>query len=237
MRDEDGTVPVSVRSDMMMPSTNESAVIMTNEDDEKAELIRKYGAVEDNANAMARQQEAFSRLLQDDNEVEDEQPIINQPVKRVTQTAQETINRPVEVPKVEDPIITMFRKTKRGVDFSISLDINDKIPRIDFIEMMEDSYEISMIDFLADEFTNKIIENPDVIKNKIKDKIIEIVYGKTKDVNSQITDSVTQKNDLTKIEKEPVLSKDLPKKVSGRKPKPNIGEKPGYKSPRKKETN
>jgi predicted DNA-binding transcriptional regulator YafY len=37
--------------------------------------------------------------------------------------------------------------------------------------MMEDSYETSIIDFLADEITDSIISNPDNIRNMIKDKI------------------------------------------------------------------
>jgi hypothetical protein len=52
-------------------------------------------------------------------------------------------------PPVEDPIITMFKNCKRNKDFKISLDIEDKIPRPDFIEMMEDSYTTSIIEFLA----------------------------------------------------------------------------------------
>ena len=103
------------------------------------------------------------------------------------------------VQQVEDPIITMFKRTKRNVDFKISVDISDKIPRLDFIEMMEDSYEISMIDFLADEFTNKILQNPSLIRESVKNRIKQLVFGgevvktETK-VNDQITDSVTQVN-------------------------------------------
>jgi uncharacterized Fe-S center protein len=79
------------------------------------------------------------------------------------------------------------------------VDISDKIPRLDFIEMMEDSYEISMIDFLADEFTNKILQNPSLIRESVKNRIKQLVFGgevvktETK-VNDQITDSVTQLN-------------------------------------------
>jgi hypothetical protein len=100
----------------------------------------------------------------------------------------------------------MFRNVKRNTDFKISLDIENKIPRYDFIEMMEDSYNTSIIDFLANEFTNNLLENPDIIKNKIKEEIERLVYKKEskvekindvseyhlKDVNPQITDAVTQ---------------------------------------------
>jgi hypothetical protein len=83
-------------------------------------------------------------------------------------------------PPVEDPIITMFKNCKRNKDFKISLDIEDKIPRPDFIEMMEDSYTTSIIEFLADEFTNNLLQNPNIIKEKIINEIKTIVYGEEK---------------------------------------------------------
>jgi hypothetical protein len=242
MKDDDGptqVINVNLDGKNIMPSTNESAIVLSSEEDERAELARKYGAINTNVDAVSKQNQAFAKLLGEEEIQQTPQQEIQKFEVRREQPIEQSIHQQmVTNVSVDDPIITMFRKTKRGVDFSISLDINDKIPRIDFIEMMEDSYEISIIDFLADEFTNKILQDPNIIKNKIKDKIKEVVYGKSKvDVNSQITDSVTQKYDPLTIEKEPVLTKDLPKKVT-RKPKPNtaIGEKPGYKSPRKKET-
>jgi hypothetical protein len=106
----------------------------------------------------------------------------------------------------------MFKNVKRNTDFKISLDVENKIPRYDFIEMMEDSYNTSIIDFLATEFTNNLLENPDIIKNKIKEEIERLVYKKEskvekindvseyplKDVNPQITDAVTQTKPVRK---------------------------------------
>jgi hypothetical protein len=119
----------------------------------------------------------------------------------------------------------MFKNVKRIKEFSISLEIKNKIPRPDFIEMMEDSYNTSIIDFLAAEFTDNILKNPHLIEDMIKQKIKEVVYGVevgVKDINSQITDSVTQveKHEPLTWEKEPVLTKDLPKKTTTtRKPR------------------
>ncbi len=200
------------------PATNESAIIMTTEEDEMAELAKKYG-VTNPSNDIQRQNEAFAKLL-----AEDEEEV--QPVQVYREPVQNVITQEVrrEIPKVEDPIITMFKNVKRNKDFSISLEINNKIPRPDFIEMMEDSYNTSIIDFLASEFTQNLLSNPEVIENMIKDKIKELVYGPIETpVNPQITDSVTQlhneKHETLNWEKEPVLSKDLPKKTTTRKPR------------------
>jgi hypothetical protein len=162
------------------PATNESAVIMSSEEEERAELARKYGASLDNTDALTKQQQAFSKYLD-----EDELPPV--PAKpntnvRVDDVQQVEVKReyqqpPVQRIEVDDPIITMFKKTKRGVNFNFSVDIEDKIPRLDFIEMMEDSYETSIIDFLADEFTNKLLNDPSIIRDSIKDRIKQLVYG------------------------------------------------------------
>ena len=178
--DDEGVITINV-GDNLPPVSNESAVIMTTEEDERAELARKYGAVDDNTSALSKQNEAFSKILGEDS---DELPPV--PVKKtqlnVDNVQQVEVNRevyqpPVQRVNVEDPIITMFKGVKRNVKFDISVEISDKIPRLDFIEMMEDSYETSLIDFLADEFTNKILQNPNIIKDTITNKIKQLVYG------------------------------------------------------------
>jgi hypothetical protein len=194
------------------PSMDESAIVMTTEEDERAELARKYGAT-NTQNDLDKQNQAFNKLLNPESEV-----VQQVEVNRNPQPAQQTVyQQPIQV--VEDPIITMFKNVKRSKDFSISLEIKNKIPRPDFIEMMEDSYNTSIIDFLAAEFTDNLLRNPQIIEDMIKQKIKEVVYGvETKDVNSQITDAVTQveKHEPLSIEKEPVLTKDLetPKKTT-----------------------
>jgi len=210
-------------SNQFKPQINESAIIQVSEEDERAELARKYGMTNPQ-NDLERQNQAFAKLLNPDEPVQkievnrDEVVVNNQPM----------INNSREViqPRMEDPIITMFKNVKRIKDFSISLEIKNKIPRPDFIEMMEDSYNTSIIDFLAAEFTDNLLRNPQVIEDMIRQKIKEVVYGAevgVKDVNPQITDSVTQlpneKYEPLNWEKEPVLSKDLPKKTTTRKPR------------------
>ena len=220
--DVGGEVMVNVDgSNQFRPQTNESAIIQVTEEDERAELARKYGVTNPKAE-LAKQSEAFNKLLNPESEEVQQVQVNRNPVQ---QPVSQTYQQPVQV--VEDPIITMFKNVKRSKDFSISLEIKNKIPRLDFIEMMEDSYNTSIIDFLAAEFTDNLLRNPQIIEDMIKQKIKEVVYGaEVKDVNSQITDSVTQlhnekaeKHEPLTWEKEPVLSKDLPKKTTTRKPR------------------
>lgn len=207
------------------PQMNESAIIMSTEEDEKAELARKYGVSVDTNSQISRQNEAFARILGED--AEDELPVVPQqyveqpPVVRV-EAERPIVNEYNPAPVVvEDPIITMFKNVKRSKDLSISLEINNKIPRPDFIEMMEDSYNTSIIDFLASEFTDNLLKNPQIIEDMIKEKIKELVYGvETKDVNPQITDSVTQLNPPTPPTDRVLKEGELPtKSKTTRKPR------------------
>lgn len=203
--DESVAQQIGQNQDGMAPTTNESAVVMTTEEDEMAELARKYGVDVDNSDAVAQQNDAFDKILNP----EKHQPSNNENVQQVQVQRDEVPAAPVQRVNVEDPIITMFRKTKRNVKFDVNLEISDKIPRLDFIEMMEDSYEISMIDFLADEFTNKILNDPTVIREKIKDKIKQLVYGIAK--SERVDQEEVKENAPTKKNEE---VKETPKKLS-----------------------
>lgn len=186
---------------VVQPAINESAIIQTTEEDEMAELARKYGADLNPNDAVSKQQQSFSKYL-DEEDVElppvtrvDARP---EPVVRVDVTP--VYEPPVTRVQVEDPIISMFKNVKRTVDFNISVNISNKIPRLDFIEMMEDSYEISIIDFLAEEFTNKVLSDPSQIKDIIKSEIKNLVYGPSpKKPTNEIT-TETSKKESTKRE-------------------------------------
>jgi hypothetical protein len=191
-------------------TSNESAIIQVNPEDERAALAAKYGVVNP-AESINKQNDAFSRLLGDDTPPNQEVKVVqvNREVEEpaiqrfeVNGVGQEEYKKELiqSQPIFEDPIIRMFKGVKRSLDFNVSINIDNKIPRVDFIEMMEDSYETSIIDFLADEFTNSIINNPEMIKEMIKSKINEVVYGNKNNKEStsskvnKITDSVTQGN-------------------------------------------
>lgn len=210
IEDADGN-PTSTAFDnaaRVIPS-NESAIIQVNPEDERAALAAKYGVVNP-TESINKQNDAFAKLLGEDTDDEEiqvvqvnrdreEVPALNNEESKQNWNNQQIKTQPVvQQPIVEDPIIRMFKGVKRSLDFKVSIDIDNKIPRVDFIEMMEDSYETSIIDFLADEFTNNIVSNPQMIKEMIKERINEVVYGK-KSVNDQITDAVTQISVNTQI--------------------------------------
>jgi hypothetical protein len=186
--------------------TNESAIIMSDPEDEVEELKRKYGAttVDD---SIRKQNDAFSKILSD------ELPVVQVSAPQQTQYQERQVEQyvqesepPIQRIEVQDPLTSMFRNVKRNVDFNIDLKIEGKIPRLDFIEMMEDSYEVSIIDFLAQEFTENILRDPKLVKNKIKNEIKRLLEANSKNVLPQ-TKEVSTSSETTKTEIENKVEK------------------------------
>lgn len=169
--------------DINVQPMNESAVLPYDPEIEKQELLRKaqtmYGSNNTN-NLIQKQMESLKGILEEDQEIEE----INQnreiyrptPQPQPQQVQQTIIQEQIKEDNKMDPILEMFKNVKRNTSFKIDFIVENKIPRIDFIEMMEDSYNTSIIDFLAQEFTDEIIKDPTIIKEKIKDKLMDLVY-------------------------------------------------------------
>jgi len=198
------------------PRFEESAVLQADPELEKEELMRKYGIKNSNVTIeppflqAQKQLDKFKALLEDIQE--DEEPVTRVEASRDLEPLEEEDfeneiqkiikeNKVIEQPKQEDPIINMFKNVKRNREFEITIDISNKIPRPDFIEMMEDSYNTSIIEFLADEFTNEILQNPSLIRDKIIKEIKSIVYPeviKENKVETKVQTKVVSKTTTVK---------------------------------------
>jgi hypothetical protein len=222
--DEDGEIRRSTDLDgYVPPAEDDSAVIYTTLDDEREELARKYGVNIDTGNAVSKQNEAFTKILGEESAEAAEIPTVT-----VFQNKAEEVQR-IEVIRESDrevlvndglvkvdPIVTMFKGVKRSVEFSLDLKLENKIPRLDFIEMMEDSYEKSIIEYLAEEFTSELLKNPATLREIISNKIREMVYEKPKAVRKPVQKRVPKPNTVevekTGLKKPTVKRKVIPKK-------------------------
>lgn len=226
--DENGEITPNVGRDngYMPPMEEESAVIYGNIDDEREELAKKYGAGLD-TKSLSKQNEAFTRILGEDSDEANDLPSIpeSQPmlpitfqdeVQRVNVDRETTSIKSIEKSASEvvvDPIVIMFKGVKRSVEFNLDLKLENKIPRLEFIELMEDSYEKSIIEFLADEFTNELLKDPKALKERISNKIREMVYER--DAKKTIVKRAPAKKPILK--KSDVLEKKLVSKTIAKK--------------------
>ncbi len=215
-------INISIPASGNIPPMNDSAVIIDDNYDEKAELMRKYGLTNNNdlpKPDLNSHNEKFSKFLDEDDtvqriEVNSSAPVGQNEFREVSREYDGSTGPITKIEIHQDPIITMFKNVKRNIDFSVEISIKNKIPRADFIEMMEDSYETSIIDFLAEEFTNNILKNPNIIKDIVKDKIKTIVYGEQKSTE----DSKPQSRPIQKGRR--VVKKDKPKENTEAPKKP-----------------
>ena len=205
---------------------NESAIIMSDPEDEIAELKRKYGASSVDS-SVKRQIDTFDRIL---NPVKENTEEVNNVVQNIevskemsSEVKREDVEPVVQRIEIQDPIISMFRNVKRNLEFKINLKIDGKIPRLDFIEMMEDSYDVSMIEYLAEEFTNNLLIDPSFIRNKIIDEIKSMI-----DKKNGVTKAEIRKIPEVKKEEREVLNEGLPIPVKSKR-------KPAVKKPEVKE--
>lgn len=94
-----------------------------------------------------------------------------------------------------NPIVDMFKSVKRTVDFSVELHISNKIPQPSFIKMWEENYNDSIIDYLTNNISQDLLNNPQQVKEIVKDGIMKVVYGKN--YNKQPTDDIATKKKTT----------------------------------------
>ena len=162
------------------PTTNESAVLPYDHEDERRMLEEKVRQMTPQMkNSPTNNQ---FEMLKDIIGSDDEAPsFIKTDGPKPTNDIQRNVNNNVSKNTDQDPIQLLFKSTKKNQPVNISLDFEYLIPRSDLIKMLEDSYDESIIDYLTNEFTSNIIGNPILIKQKIKEKITNIVY---KDINS-----------------------------------------------------
>lgn len=177
------SIPMEDLDKIKEESIDSPAIMTVDPDEERREMEEKARRMSVNPNVEAQKQiEKMREILGDDDDLP---AVVNIP--EVNNNINEPPVQRIVAPSVQsviDPITTMFKNVKRNKDFNFTISIDEKIPRLDFIEMMEDSYEASIIDFLADEFTQKILSNPNYIKSIIVNGIKDLVYpNKTEDKN------------------------------------------------------
>jgi hypothetical protein len=161
------------------------AVLPYDPEIEKQEILDKYKSLykqNPSASLMNKQIDSLQNILDDPEELRQQDDLNEESQHPNTSIIKDNIKKQIKM----DPILEMFKNVKRNTNFRIDFTVENKIPRIDFIEMMEDSYNTSIIEFLAQEFTDEILKDPNLIKDKIKNKLMDLVYPDVE--NKKVTD-------------------------------------------------
>jgi hypothetical protein len=206
--------PVNPYGDQFYGNKEEVPVYHEDPEEEKRQLLSKYSG-NTNATAVMSQAEKLKDLLDDEAQVRIPSPVAtaqdDAPVTRVfigeeeventvqsnsnvtTTTTTRVETQTQQTQQTQNPQTQMFKGIKRNTDFKVKLELDNKIPRPDFISMWEDSYEASIIEFLADEFTNALLSNPQYIKDQIITQLRKSVYGEEKKVEKVVKKAPAKK--------------------------------------------
>lgn len=215
---DDEPINVNLPNDLNVDNSI-NAAYTSSIDDEKAELARKYGVQNTSPQqSVQKQNEAFAKYL------DDEGPVVK--VNADTHQIEEPVNNVVvnNIPKTTptpttNPVHSVFDQAKKSLPFTAIINQSGYIPRLDFIELMEDSYEVSIIDYLANDYVNQLLANPEQVKNQIKSQIISLLEKskpKKRATKPKTTKKVVKKTTPTK--KEPVVKKTTPIKEESKEP-------------------
>ena len=86
-------------------------------------------------------------------------------------------------PKVieENPVHQLFDKAKKVHSLEVSLKLNEKIPSKEVIKMMEENFDdVSAIEYYAKDIFKKLMDDPSIIENQVKEAIQKYMRSRTK---------------------------------------------------------
>lgn len=213
--------PTNYANNAFTPASEEVPVYHQDPEAEKQELLRKYtNATNINTQQINNQAQKMRQYLDEDEINIQLPPQIGEAIDETVQTIVVDRNENPVVQTVQNTQVqtiqnqpmasenSMFKNIKRNTDFKVKLELDNKIPRVDFISMWEDSYEVSIIDYLANEFVQKLLSDPSSLKEKIVEQLNEAVYGKKKE---------EPKKEVAKPAKKEAVKKAVVKKVAAKK--------------------
>jgi hypothetical protein len=108
--------------------------------------------------------------------VENEPPVKKYEVERNDETGKVVTREETAAPQTSD----FFKKMKRNNDVTINVKFVERIPKLDFIKMMDENFDQGVMDYLIDDITEKIIASPQIISAQVRDQLTELIYKKDK---------------------------------------------------------
>jgi hypothetical protein len=112
----------------------------------------------------------------------------------------------------QNPANSFLHQLKKNHKVTLNLEIDENIPKPDFIKMMDENFNNGVLDQLVTEIVDKYLRNPTILERAVKQKLEEIVYGKKKITTPKRRTSTPKKKTQSKAEKSPAVKKEAPKK-------------------------
>jgi hypothetical protein len=107
-----------------------------------------------------------------------------------------------------DPAIAFLKRGKMDTNFSVNIPINTKIPNINYIRMIEESSDISVIGYLANEIADNILRDPDSLRERISIELKKLIVPKSK--TKKIVKEEEGKEEIKPVAKKTIKKQNIP---------------------------
>jgi hypothetical protein len=95
-------------------------------------------------------------------------------VERDDSTGKVTTVEATAAPKSSD----FLKKMKRNHDVTLNIKYIERIPKLDFIKMMDENFDQGVLEYLIEDITEKIMNSPQIIQSQIREQLTDLVYKK-----------------------------------------------------------
>lgn len=99
------------------------------------------------------------------------------------------------IPKSDLSSISFFQNLKRSKKVKLHVDIEEMIPKTDFIRMMDENFDGGVLNFLVTDIVQKMLKKPQILEGYVKDALEEIVYNKKRKPRTTRKPAVTEKKE------------------------------------------
>lgn len=102
----------------------------------------------------------------------------------------------------------LLQQMKRSKKVKLKINIEDSIPKPDFIKMMDENFDGGVLDYLVTDIVSKLLKSPQQIEKQVRDALEEIVYDKKKSTRQPRRKTATPKPN------EKSVTNDIPPKTT-----------------------
>jgi len=75
---------------------------------------------------------------------------------------------------------SFIQQLKRTNKVKLKIEVEEKIPKADFIRMMDENFDGGVLNYLVTDVVNKLIKNPSLLEKHVRAALEDIVYKKIK---------------------------------------------------------
>lgn len=157
-----------------------------------AQLLNKYGNNDEVSN-------------EEQQKIEDHKLLTGEYPKNQTQTQTNIQQTKINSPSSQNAFLDNFMsKFKKNYEINIDLEIKEKIVEPNFLKMVADNVNDDILEWYANQFVDKLLYDPNFLKDKIYKKLHLEIYGTLPESKVEETKEKIKEEDKSEIKNEKI---------------------------------